>query len=87
MLWYLAVTLAPTTVASFSDRTGVAVTLLVFAGLGVVSFLCAYWWLLIKYPDRLQSEAYMARLLGDDRTRQDALREPPEPPGIPHQEQ
>jgi hypothetical protein len=86
MLWYLAVTLTPTTVASFSDRTWTVVALLVFAALGVLSFLAAYWWLLINYPDRLQSEAYMARLLGDDRTGQMALREPPEPPGIPDQE-
>jgi hypothetical protein len=81
MLWYLAVTLSPTAVASFSAREVVATVMLIFAGSGVVSFLAAYWWLLIKHPDRLQSEEYMRQaLLGDDRSGRRAIAEPPEPP-------
>jgi hypothetical protein len=88
MLWYLAVTLSPTAVASFSARETVTTVMLIFAGLGVVSFLAAYWWLLIKHPDRLQSEEYMTHaLLGDDRSGKQALAGPPEPPGIPNLEQ
>jgi hypothetical protein len=83
MLWYLGITLTPTSVASFSSRPEAVIALLVFAGLGVVSFLGAYWWLLIKHPDRLQSEDYMKHLLGDDRSGKRALDERPEPPGIP----
>ena len=83
MLWYLAVTLSPTAVASFSAREAVATVMLIFAGLGVVSFLAAYWWLLIKHPDRLQSEEYMRQaLLGDNRRGRPAVAEPPEPPGV-----
>jgi hypothetical protein len=80
MLWYLGVTLAPAAITAFSGRETVTYVMLGFAGLGVVSFLAAYWWLLIKHPDRLQSEAYMARLLGDDRKGRRALEEPLEPP-------
>jgi hypothetical protein len=67
MLWYLAATLFPAAITAFSAREAVAYVMLGFAGLGVLSFLAAYWWLLIMHPDRLQSEAYMTRLLGDQR--------------------
>jgi hypothetical protein len=79
MLWYLAVTLSPTAVASFSTREAVATVILIFAGLGVA----AYWWLLIKHPDRLQSEEYMRHaLLGDNRSGRRAIAERTEPPNV-----
>lgn len=87
MLWYLGVTLAPAAVSSFSGHERVVNWILIYAGAGVISFLAAYWWLLIRHPDRLQSEAYMTRLLGDDRSGKQALREPPERPEVPDQEQ
>jgi len=80
MLWYLAITLSPTAVAAFSGNSRVVEWMLIFAAAGVVSFLAAYWWLLIFHPDRLQSEAYMTRLLGDDRKGRPAPEEPLEPP-------
>jgi hypothetical protein len=83
MLWYLGITLSPTAVASFSGNDRVLSWMLIFAAAGVASFLAAYWWLLIMYPDRLQSEAYMTRLLGDDRSGREALDEPPEAPTRP----
>src|SRR5262245_26065754 len=67
MLWYLAATLVPAAATAFSGRETVTYIMLGFAGLGVLSFLAAYWWLLIKHPDRPQSEAYTTRLLGDQR--------------------
>ena len=80
MLWYLAITLASTGLSAFADRAAVTYVLLCFAGLGVLSFLAAYWWLLIKHPDRLQSEAYMTRLLGDQRKGRKILEESLKPP-------
>jgi hypothetical protein len=80
MLWYLAVTLLPVALTAFSGRETVTYVLLGFAGLGVLSFLAAYWWLLIRHPDRLQSEAYMTRLYGDQRKGRRVLEEPVEPP-------
>lgn len=73
MLWYVAITLGPLSVASFSGNDRVLTWMLFFAAAGVVSFLAAYWWLLIRHPDRLQSEDYMTRLLGDDRRGKAAL--------------
>jgi hypothetical protein len=80
MLWYLAATLAPAAVTAFSPHETVTYVILGFAGLGVLSFLAAYWWLLIKHPDRLQSEAYMTRLLGDQRKGRQLLDESVDPP-------
>lgn len=80
MLWYLAITLGPLSVTSFSGNTRVIDWMLYFAGAGVASFLGAYWWLLIMHPDRLQSEDYMSRLLGDNIRGRPTSNEPVEPP-------
>lgn len=82
-LWYLGITLSPAAVASFSANEKVITWSLIFAAIGVVSFQAAYWWLLIMHPDRLQSEAYMTRLLGDDRRGREEVTAPPEPPSEP----
>ena len=80
MLWYLGITITPTSLTAFSNKDWVLEVQFAFAVAGVVSFFLAYWRLLIWHPDRLQSEDYMTRLLGDDRRGQQAVSGPPVAP-------
>lgn len=73
LLWFVATMFFSASVASFSNQIVVVYASLLLGSLGAISFLAAYWWLLLKSPDRLQSEDFMAYVLGDDRRGRTAL--------------
>ena len=72
-LWFLAIILSPAAIGAFATNQTVVWATLFFAAIGVASFQAAYWWLLVKHPDRLQSEEYMSRLLGDSQSGTQAI--------------
>lgn len=80
VLVFNAITLGPTAFTAFSDKSWVLGWQMALASIGVGVFVWAYVWLLIKHPDRLQSEDYMSKLLGDDRKGTLAVTGPPVPP-------
>ncbi|MCB1433723.1 MAG: hypothetical protein KDK75_14935 [Alphaproteobacteria bacterium] len=64
LLWLIGFS-APSGAASTFSDSNLAVWMVVLTGISVVAFLFAYFYLLFRHPDRLQSEDYMTRLLGD----------------------
>lgn len=64
LLWLVGISMPSGAASSFSDsRTSYVI--IGIAVISVASFLFAYFYLLFWHPDRLQSEDYMTRLLGD----------------------
>lgn len=67
ILYYMGVTLTPSAGASYSPLPIIAYTMLGLGVIGALVFVGAYIYLLIRHPDRLQTEAYMRdALLGDN---------------------
>lgn len=66
VLWLIGTALAALAVGSFSNSMMVQVFLMTIIGLGVTLFFCAYVYLLLRDPDRLQSEIYLMKTLGDN---------------------
>jgi hypothetical protein len=77
MVWYVALTLGLFALTSFSANERVLNWMLYFTAAGVINFILAYWWLLIRQPDRLQSENYMRHLLGDKRKGRGSIEDRP----------
>lgn len=68
LLWFIAVSYGSASVSAFAANAWAVYWLLGMGTLGSVVFLWAYVYLLLKDPNRLQTEDYMVRVLGSEGT-------------------